>query len=699
MTSFERDQNPDTEGLGSNPIELFLSSDRETRLNILTSHPQVIGFVYLYEGSITKAFLPKQVIDWTTNDKTVVAVSGTPEDYVPFSVPEKVLTGNNLFICESVDFFEDVQTVSASKYFKDNRKKLESIPECASTDEKTKNLIAVAFPTVLPLVKGLSFQEGLLQDEFVRNEFNKVHSLYEDFLHLKTEAETLDSSFFNNDKPCPKPDSKDIVFVYKLPVKMLICNSNKANINALTTIKAEIARFKGAQVSNTPRTGPVTVPKEVVTGNDHNTVITNTSTTQDASLIEKNDRLISLLSIYFAKPVYNRNGGISLLIPGELTDEALELLSSTSATSDQASILADGLKALVAQVSQERYYLSRQAKLPFFSQTALLYMLKTNWYNGPIDQNHEDIKKSFNLLALLPPPIKKNEDYEKYINSSRNCEIEDTLNQPSDKRSAVKKDIFLKGKQETLKDVVQLISNVVVFARYWVKMNEEWSSQPLIIQFIVEIADYISTSDYEYFHKMHISSKKYMPHALIAYIFNINAVFVKMAKNPSVIRKFKIDNTIDPREVRIATMMTKKLLDQLHLCVATGTPQLIFAQQPSSFSTFCPHLIKSEFDYPKKKRSFQDTDAKEGSNKKPLASKGSIINTTGKKIHFPRGLKHKYCAEFLDTGSSCHHGDNCNFIHAVWPNGFPEEDKKLMEEHVTNTQGYSFVNKGDKKVS
>ena len=81
---------------------------------------------------------------------------------------------------------------------------------------------------------------------------------------------------------------------------MLIRNSHKANINALTTIKAEIAHFKGAQVSNTPRTDPVTVPKEVVTGNDHNTVITNTSTTQDASLIEKNDRLISLLSIYFS---------------------------------------------------------------------------------------------------------------------------------------------------------------------------------------------------------------------------------------------------------------------------------------------------------------------------------------------------------------------------------------------------------------
>ena len=81
MSSFEGILNSDTDiSSGTNPIELFLSSDRETRLNILTSHPQVVGFVYLYEDSITKAFLPKQVIDWANNEKTVVAVSGTPDE-------------------------------------------------------------------------------------------------------------------------------------------------------------------------------------------------------------------------------------------------------------------------------------------------------------------------------------------------------------------------------------------------------------------------------------------------------------------------------------------------------------------------------------------------------------------------------------------------------------------------------------------
>ena len=50
MTSFEDTTIPNDAlvdaGLGLNPNDLYLISDRETRLNILLNHPQVVGFVY-----------------------------------------------------------------------------------------------------------------------------------------------------------------------------------------------------------------------------------------------------------------------------------------------------------------------------------------------------------------------------------------------------------------------------------------------------------------------------------------------------------------------------------------------------------------------------------------------------------------------------------------------------------------------------
>ena len=86
----------------SNTIELFLSSDRDTRANVLLSHPHVLGFVYLNADSVTKAFLPERVMDWRNNVKSIAAVSGTPEDFVCFSLIEENLCGNNLFLCEKV---------------------------------------------------------------------------------------------------------------------------------------------------------------------------------------------------------------------------------------------------------------------------------------------------------------------------------------------------------------------------------------------------------------------------------------------------------------------------------------------------------------------------------------------------------------------------------------------------------------------
>ena len=172
--------------------------------------------------------------------------------------------------------------------------------------------------------------------------------------------------------------------------------------------------------------------------------------------------------------------------------------------------------------------------------------------------------------------------------------------------------------------------------------------------------------------------------------------------NPApVIRRFKIESMIDAKEIRIATIMTKNLLDQLQLCVATGTPQNIFAQQPSSFKTFCPHLCDKDSDPRSKKRPLPDKDPKnEDTGKRTATVRGSIINTTGKKIYLPRGLKNRYCSDFLDTNSSCRHGDKCTFVHTVYPTNVPEEDRKIIDKFVEETEGLSFVDKKpEKKVS
>ena len=198
------------------------------------------------------------------------------------------------------------------------------------------------------------------------------------------------------------------------------------------------------------------------------------------------------------------------------------------------------------------------------STTLITYVLQAHYHSGPMDSNLESLKKSFSILSLLPPPMSATEEYNGYINSSKNQEVENMLDQPSEKRASVKKEVFIKGKQETLDDVIAFISNIIIFARYFVKMSKDnKDEQPYFIQLIIEMADFLSSAEYMKFHEQFKKGTVYMPHTLITYIFNIFSIFIKMAKNPKVIRKFKVENIIDSKEIKIGCIMHNALLNQL----------------------------------------------------------------------------------------------------------------------------------------
>ena len=58
----------------------------------------------------------------------------------------------------------------------------------------------------------------------------------------------------------------------------------------------------------------------------------------------------------------------------------------------------------------------------------------------------------------------------------------------------MRKEFFIKGRQETLQDVISFIANIVVFARFWIKMPaSETNDLPLIIEIIMELADFLSS--------------------------------------------------------------------------------------------------------------------------------------------------------------------------------------------------------------
>ena len=141
--------------------------------------------------------------------------------------------------------------------------------------------------------------------------------------------------------------------------------------------------------------------------------------------------------------------------------------------------------------------------------------MQCHYHSLPIDGDTESLKKSFNILALLAPPQTNASKYNSFMNASKNTDVEKMLDQPSEKRSSVKKDVFIKGKQEDIRDVITFISNIVAFSRFWIKMSsDDPNDSPFVIQLIVEIADFVSSSEFLIFYEKYKNAAPFIPHTI-----------------------------------------------------------------------------------------------------------------------------------------------------------------------------------------
>ena len=123
---------------GEHPLEIFMHGDAETRSDVILNHPDVLGFVYLNDDVITKAFLPKKVVNFKTKSKVIVAVSGDTEEYTPFSVHESQLVSDSLHLTDFNNFTAGAAIISVGKHLKDNAADLPALPNVFSSDAKVK---------------------------------------------------------------------------------------------------------------------------------------------------------------------------------------------------------------------------------------------------------------------------------------------------------------------------------------------------------------------------------------------------------------------------------------------------------------------------------------------------------------------------------------------------------------------------------
>ena len=84
-----------------------------------------------------------------------------------------------------------------------------------------------------------------------------------------------------------------------------------------------------------------------------------------------------------------------------------------------------------------------------------------------------------------------------------------------------------------------------------------------------------------------------LAHTLIVYIFNVFNGFVELAKNPHVIRELKATEHVDIKHVKVPSLIMHQLLEQLQLCIATGSTGILFARPSPNLSPFFFLLLLS----------------------------------------------------------------------------------------------------------
>ena len=69
---------------GYHHLELYCQRDYDTRANVIFNHPEVEGFSYVYEDTLTKDFLETRIIDFKKPlCHQVVVVNGDFSDFFP----------------------------------------------------------------------------------------------------------------------------------------------------------------------------------------------------------------------------------------------------------------------------------------------------------------------------------------------------------------------------------------------------------------------------------------------------------------------------------------------------------------------------------------------------------------------------------------------------------------------------------------
>ena len=326
---------------GEHPLELYFQGDYDTRANVIFNHPEVEGFAYVYEDTLTKAFLATRIVDFKkTFCHQVAAVSGDFSESIPFVVNETVLFSNSLHYTNH-ELDDCIPSEKAGKWMTKNKGKY---PPPPIEFNKLGNIRIVSIPYIIPLIKGVDITEGSIEDSNVVGKLVAYHGAAAEWLCLMNMEAICSTKLWcgEGDNQCPRPsNNKNVSLSYNGELFIKVLMGASKNSVAYRTVKNLVDEFKTKELEKYRLQHPEeTIPKSIdldyKTSASVSTASTklsyNSSTSEDAKVVNKNGNLLSFLQILFC-----REGNGDEMIPATITDEAMEIMGSSEKSAISSS--------------------------------------------------------------------------------------------------------------------------------------------------------------------------------------------------------------------------------------------------------------------------------------------------------------------------------------------------------------------------
>ena len=139
---------------------------RSMRVDLILNHHDVVGFLSILEGNLTKHFLPKRTTSFNTNIRTIVPVTGTCLKNIPTKAPEMTLLGDCLHFTVGTyhRLFPDVEVSD----FLSKQENLENNPSLSrDLEENRYKAYIMLVPWILLLTRAAAIVKGTITDDKV----------------------------------------------------------------------------------------------------------------------------------------------------------------------------------------------------------------------------------------------------------------------------------------------------------------------------------------------------------------------------------------------------------------------------------------------------------------------------------------------------------------------------------------------------